>query len=59
MKQGIVIALMAKELRYTSEPFGLYIFSWVPRKCRNGKWRWLRWLEQHRDGTYTLGNRAF
>ncbi len=41
------------------EYFGYYIFAWLPKKCRNGKWRWLCWLEKHDDGTYTLGNRAF
>jgi hypothetical protein len=40
------------------EPLGLYVFAWLPRRCRNRKIRWLTWLERHSDGTYTLGNRA-
>lgn len=50
-----------KEFRLEGEEFGFFIFSWLPRKCRNGKWRWLCWLEKHGYGehaTYTLGNRA-
>lgn len=35
------------------EPCGFYVFAWLPRRCRNGKVRWLCWLERHRDGTYT------
>jgi len=46
------------EGRHMAEPFGFYIFSWRPRRCRNGKLRWLRFLERHMDGTYTLGSRA-
>lgn len=46
------------EDRHLAEPFGFYIFAWLPHRCRNGRLRWLRWLEHHSDGTYTLGNRA-
>jgi hypothetical protein len=46
------------EYRLKRESFGLYVFAWLPKKCRNGKWRWLCWLEKHSGGTYTLGNRA-
>lgn len=49
------------ELRHIGEAFGFFIFSWIPRKCRNDRWRWLTWLERHGgDGsyTYTLGNRG-
>lgn len=50
------------EFRTHDEPFGFYIFSWIPRKCRNGKWRCFCWLEKHYNPngnhTYTLGNRA-
>ena len=37
------------------EAFGQHRFAWVPKKCRNGKVRWLKTLEQHHDGSYTLG----
>jgi hypothetical protein len=47
------------ELRHVSEAFGLYVFAWLPKRCRNGRLRWLTWLEQHRNGTFTLGNRAY
>jgi hypothetical protein len=46
------------ECRSIGEPFGFYTFAWLPVKCRNGKRRWLCDVERHRDGTYTLGNRA-
>lgn len=46
------------ELRSIGEPFGFYTFAWLPKTCRNGKRRWLCWVERHDDGTYTLGNRA-
>ena len=49
------------EFRTGGEPFGLYVFAWLPKKCRNGKWRWLCWVERHGYGknkTYTIGNRA-
>lgn len=46
------------EGRHAAESIGFYEFAWRPRRCRNGKWRWLCWVESHGDGTYTLGNRA-
>jgi hypothetical protein len=46
------------ELRHVTDPFGWYKIAWWPVQCRNGYWRWLRWVEQHGDGTYSLGNRA-
>jgi hypothetical protein len=46
------------ECRHGAEGFGFYIFAWLPRRRRNGKLRWLTWVEDHLDGTFTLGNRA-
>ena len=50
------------ECRHIGAGFGWYTFAWLPTKCRNGKWRWLTWLEKHADMLgrtyYTLGNRA-
>jgi hypothetical protein len=50
------------EQRWLGDSLGYYVFAWRPRKCRNGKWRWLTWLERHTDWGgrtyYTLGNRA-
>lgn len=46
------------EMRHIVEPLGYYIFAWLPKVCRNGRTRWLTWVERHDDGTYTLGNRA-
>ena len=46
------------ECRSFVEPFGWIAFAWLPRRCRNGRWRWLRFTEKHFDGTYTLSNRA-
>ena len=46
------------ELRWVGDPFGWFQFAWLPVQCRNGYWRWLRWVERHGDGTYSLGNRA-
>ena len=40
------------------EDFGAHRFAWFPRRCRNGRVRWLKVLERHRDGTYTLGRLA-
>ena len=37
------------------EDFGPHRFAWLPRRCRNGRVRWLKTLERHHDGTYTLG----
>ena len=47
------------EGRHIAEPLGFYTFAWLPVRCRNGKWRWFRWVERHEDGTFTAGNRAF
>lgn len=47
------------EDRHISEPFGFYEFAWLPRRCRNGKVRWLVSVEHHDNGTYTLGDRAY
>ena len=47
------------ECRRFGEPYGYIMFAWKPVKCRNGKWRWLRWVERHNPGcSYTLSNRA-
>ena len=46
------------ECRFGGEPYGFYQIAWLPKRCRNGRWRWLCWVERHSDGTYTLGNRA-
>lgn len=46
------------EGRNPVEPLGYYEFAWRPRRCRNGRVRWLCWVERHSDGTFTLGNRA-
>lgn len=46
------------ENRHIAESLGWYTFAWMPKRCRNGKLRWLCWVERHSDGTYTLGNRA-
>lgn len=46
------------ELRHLAEPLGFYRMALWPVRCRNGKWRWFRWIEDHGDGTYSLGNRA-
>ena len=46
------------ENRHIAEPLGFYRFAFWPVHCLNGKWRWLRWIEDHGDGRYSLGNRA-
>lgn len=46
------------ECRHVGEPMGFFRFAWWPVRCRNGKRRWLEWVECHCDGTYTLGDRA-
>ncbi len=46
------------EGRHIAEPFGFYTFAWWPKLCRNGKRRWLTWVERHEDGSFTLGDRA-
>lgn len=46
------------ECRHIGEPMGFFRFAWLPTRCRNGEVRWLRWLEQHEDGSLTLGSRA-
>lgn len=46
------------ECRSLAEPFGWITFAWLPVWCRNGKLRWLRSVERHSDGSYTLCNRA-
>jgi hypothetical protein len=46
------------EGRHVCEPLGFYTFALLPKRCRNGKVRWLCSVEAHPDGTYTLGNRA-
>lgn len=37
------------------ESYGPHRFAWLPKRCRNGRVRWLTTLEQHHDGSYTLG----
>ena len=46
------------ECRHITEPLGFYTVAFLPQRRRNGRWVWLRWIEQHDDGTVTLGNRA-
>lgn len=46
------------ECRGLAEPFGWVMFAWLPKRCRNGRWRWLRSVERHSDGSYTLCDRA-
>lgn len=49
------------EYRLKSEEFGFFIFAWLPKRCRNGKIRWLCSVERHGvpgHYTYTKGNRA-
>ena len=38
------------------EPLGYSFFTLRPRRCRNGKVRWLVWVQQHSDGTFTKCN---
>jgi len=38
------------------EPLGFSFFSFLPRKCRNGRVRWCTWLQRHGDGTFTKCN---
>jgi hypothetical protein len=54
---GIPAARCAWDSERTAawESFGPHRFAWLPRRCRNGKVRWLTTLERHRDGSYTLG----
>lgn len=47
------------ECRHVGESFGYIFFAWFPRTCRNGRRRWLTWLERHQDGTFTYCDRAF
>lgn len=47
-----------EEGRHVSEAIGWFEIAWWPVRCRNGKLRWLRWVERHDDGSYSLGNRA-
>lgn len=47
------------ECRHIGEPLGFYVFAWKPRRCRNGRLRWLKWVERHADGSFTLGDRAY
>ena len=37
------------------EAYGRHRFAWMPKRCRNGRVRWLKTLERHGDGSYTLG----
>lgn len=50
------------EARHVSEPMGFFTFAWWPVRCRNGKLRWLKWVERHTatngEITFTRGNRA-
>jgi hypothetical protein len=47
--------LYDNEGRHVAESYGFHVFAWLPQQCRNGKIRWLTWLERHNDGTHTLG----
>ena len=51
---GVGTPIFDEECRHVAEPHGLTVFAWWPRTCRNGKRRWLTWLEHHADGTYTF-----
>lgn len=37
---------------------GWHWLAWWPTRCRNGKVRWFKWLEEMPDGSFTLGDRA-
>lgn len=41
------------ERREPWEPYGFIALAWLPTRCRNGRVRWLTFLERHDDGTYT------
>jgi hypothetical protein len=45
------------EGKFAWEPLGFSSYAFIPRKCRNGRWRWLCFLEKHEDGTYTKDRR--
>ena len=56
-----MVYMKDKEMRLEGEEFGYFIFAFLPKKCRNNKWRWLCWLERHGEKgryTYTLGTRG-
>jgi hypothetical protein len=42
------------EYRWPIEPAGFHLFAWLPKRCRNGRIRWLCWLERHGPGDFTL-----
>ena len=46
------------EGRWPIEPYGYFTFAWMPKRCRNGRLRWLCWVQRHDDGSYTLGDNA-
>jgi hypothetical protein len=45
--------IVDSEGKFAWEPEGFFMFAVLPRRCRNGKTRWLCTLERHSDGTYT------
>lgn len=47
------VDLMDSEGRFVWEPEGYSFFAFIPKKCRNGKIRWLCWLERHQNNTFT------
>ncbi len=54
-KRGPGVPEYDSEAIHFTEPYGWHLFAWTPKRCRNGKIRWLKWLERHGDGSYTLG----
>jgi hypothetical protein len=49
-------AMVDSEGRFPWEPLGFVTFTFWPKRCRNGKWRWLCFVERHSDGTYTYAH---
>lgn len=44
------------EGRFPWEPLGFTQFHFLPKRCRNGRLRWLCFLDRHPDGTYTYAH---
>jgi hypothetical protein len=44
------------EGRFPWEPMGFTTFAFKPKRCRNGKLRWLCFVERHGDGSYTYAH---
>jgi hypothetical protein len=47
------VSIMDSEGKFAWESEGYFGFHIWPRRCRNGRWRWMCTLERHADGTYT------